>query len=107
MTGAFALLHDLLPIWIGTVWIASIAWVWHDARLRIRNSRTVAIAILGAALAPLAGAAAWALVRPAETLEERRCRRLVRLLAELEAGPEPYDAATDPAPARRRLAIAR
>jgi len=88
---AFDWANGLLPICLGVAWLASAAWVRDDARRRIRNERAVLFAAAAAVVVPFAGAVAWALVRPAETLEERRYRRLVRLLAALEAGPEPAD----------------
>jgi hypothetical protein len=102
---------DLLPFCLGVVWLCSIAWVRDDARRRIRNGRAVMVATAGAAVLPIAGAGVWALVRPPETLEERRCRRLARLLAELEAGPEPAEGGDATGLLRQRrartLAVAR
>ena len=108
---AFQWANGLLPVCLGVAWLASAAWVRDDARRRIRNDRAVLLATASAVVVPFMGAVAWALVRPAETLEERRYRRLVRLLAELEAGPEPADGEVAPSPKqalrRPRVAVVR
>jgi hypothetical protein len=87
VTAAFSLVHDVGPIWLGLVWLVSIRWVHRDAQTRLRNRRAIRAATGVAAVLPLAGAVAWACVRPAETLVERRHRRLARLLLELETQP--------------------
>jgi hypothetical protein len=87
VTAAFSLVHEVGPIWLALVWLVSIRWVHRDARTRLRNPRAIRTAVVVAAVLPLVGAVAWACVRPAETLVERRHRRLARLLLELETQP--------------------
>jgi hypothetical protein len=91
VSAAALLSQVLLPLTAATAWVVTVAWVRDDARRRIRNRRAVLAATLATAVVPVAAAAVWALLRPAETLEERRCRRLARLLSMLEAGPEGDD----------------
>lgn len=86
MAATLFFVHDILPVWLGLMWLASIRWTHQDARLRLLNRRAVRTATLASAVLPFLGALIWACVRPVETLAERRHRRLARLL--LEPAPE-------------------
>jgi len=60
----------------GGLWIGSILWVVADARSRLFRPRGIHLATAGAALLPFVGLVAWLAARPAETLAERRERKL-------------------------------
>lgn len=94
MFAALAFAHDVMPIWLAVMWLASIRWTQRDAEARVRNRRAIRAAVVAAAVLPFLGAAVWACARPAETLTERRRRRLGRLLLELEAGVDLSEADT-------------
>jgi hypothetical protein len=78
------MIHNVGPLWLAAMWLASVRWVQLDARARLRNPSGVRAAVVAAAMLPFLGTALWACVRPAETLLERRERRLARLLLEAE-----------------------
>lgn len=62
----------------GGLWIGTILWACADARARLIRPRTIRAATALVALVPLLGLVAWLAVRPAETLAERRERKLRR-----------------------------
>jgi hypothetical protein len=102
VSAALSLTQDVLPIWLVVMWLASIRWTQRDAEARLHNPRAIRAALLAAAALPFLGAAAWACIRPAETLVERRRRRLGRQLLELEASLSgPNEQAAEPVSARR------
>ena len=82
MAAALAFVHDVLPVSLGLVWLASIRWTQREARLRLADRGAIRAATAGAVVLPFVGAVVWACVRPTETLAERRHRRLLRLLLE-------------------------
>jgi hypothetical protein len=103
----FALLQIWLVLSLCVAWVVPVLAVVLDARARIDNpSAAFAAGVLATAL-PVAGALLWLLVRPAETLQERRERRLADAVSEAEAqAPRPplRAPAATPAPALRRAA---
>jgi hypothetical protein len=64
-------------------WLACLAWVARDVRARTTDRRAARLATAMGAV-PVAGAIVYLCVRPHETLEERRERRLARRLFETE-----------------------
>src|ERR671937_2492625 len=84
---AFLYLHDAGPLCFAALWLGSARWVHLDARTRLRNPSGIRTATMAALVLPFLGAVLWACARPAETLDERRERRLLRLLHERELQP--------------------
>lgn len=76
----------LLDVLLLTVWAGSVSWIHHDARLRLRTRAQQRLAFAGALALPLAGPLLYLLLRPAETLGDRRERRVFRRLVEEELG---------------------
>jgi hypothetical protein len=84
---AFQVLHHLSLLLLLLAWLGPAAWMHRDAGRRLNGPRRT-VQALGVALAlPLAAPVAWALLRPAETLEERRERELTRRLLEQALEP--------------------
>jgi hypothetical protein len=83
---AFAAVH-WLGLWgLTAVWVASIGWTAADAKARCGH-RAARVAVAGAALLPVTGAAVYALLRPAADRLETRERRVWRRLLEAELDP--------------------
>jgi hypothetical protein len=57
-------------------WLATVYWVWKDARRRIEDPRLVAFATLVGAVPPFIGPLIYMLFRPPEYLEDVREREL-------------------------------
>lgn len=62
----------------GGLWLGSILWVAADARSRLVRPRQMRAATALAGLLPFVGLVALLAARPAETLDERRQRKLRR-----------------------------
>lgn len=71
-------------LFVGGLWLASAAWVSWDARRRLRSERGARLVTGGALALPIAGLLLYLLVRPADSLVDRRERRLRRRLLEME-----------------------
>jgi hypothetical protein len=70
------------------LWIACAFWVFKDARRRIDDKIVIAVAVLtGIVFGPI-GLIVYAIVRPAETLAERRERELEVQMMEQRIGGE-------------------
>lgn len=76
----------LLQIWfvlaVIAAWLATVVAVLCDARARVANPAASRAAAALAAGAPFLGAVTWLLIRPPETLLDRRERRLALALVE-------------------------
>ena len=83
---AFAAVHWLGPWGLTAVWLASIGWAAADAKTRC-GPRAARFAVTGVALLPLAGAALYALLRPAVDPVEERERAVWRRVLEAELDP--------------------
>jgi hypothetical protein len=81
---AFAIVRSVFLLCFGGLWIASTAWVLWDAKRRLRSERQVKLAVGATIGLPLAGLFLYVLVRPGESVLERRERRAFRRLIELE-----------------------
>ncbi len=65
-----------LVVFVVLFWIATIFWVWKDARRRIVDRKLVALATLFGALIPFLGPLVYMLFRPPEYLADVREREL-------------------------------
>lgn len=84
MDVAFAVIRSAAILVLGGLWLASVAWISWDARRRLRGPRQIRLAVIGGAVMPVIGLFLYLCFRPPESLLERRERRLVRRLLELE-----------------------
>jgi hypothetical protein len=80
----FVIARSTLVLVAGAAWLGAAAWVAWDARRRLRSEAHARLAALGVLLMPVAGIFLYLLLRPQESLLERRERRAVRRLLELE-----------------------
>ena len=83
----FALVHDGALLVFAGVWLGSAMWVYNDARVRLSRPERAAHLLAAAVVVPVAPAALYAFVRPAESPAERRARELSRRLLEAEVDP--------------------
>jgi len=90
-----ALVPQLLLVGVVLLWIATVVAVARDAASRIANRAAPRAAAALAAALPLVGAVVWLCVRPGETRQDRRERRLrtATLERELQASSPVYAAA--------------
>lgn len=73
-----------VDLFLVAVWAGSVSWIHHDARRRLRTSGQVRLALAGALVLPVGGLLLYLLVRPTESLLDRRERRVFRRLVEEE-----------------------
>src|SRR5437667_10734223 len=90
---------DLLSASLPLLWIAGAFHTGADARRRFANVSARRFWTALAILLPLVGPGLYLVVRPAETLEERRLRRRMVLYPEVAAGERSTGRATLPATA--------
>jgi hypothetical protein len=76
----------LFTLAVAFVWLGTVAAVARDAHARILNPAASKAAAALAFLLPFVGGALWLCIRPPETLEERRARRVVEAVLVAEAG---------------------
>lgn len=100
---ALAEIWFVLSLLVG--WAGVVVAVVRDAHGRIENPAAARAAGLLAAALPILGGVLWLCLRPHETRAERRERRLVDAVCELEAAPATPPVAFPPAaPGLRRAA---
>ena len=75
---------SVLDLILVAAWAGSVSWVNHDVSRRLRTSGQQRLALAGALLLPLAGPLLYLLLRPPDSLLDRRERRLFRRLIEEE-----------------------
>jgi RNA polymerase subunit RPABC4/transcription elongation factor Spt4 len=74
---------------IGVFWIATIFWVWKDARRRIQDPFLIALATLIGAVPPFLGPLVYMLFRPPEYIDDVRERELeIRVIESRLGGHE-------------------
>ena len=61
---------------IGVLWLALVFWTFKDARKRVDDPIIIGVAVLTALVLPYIGALVYAILRPAEYLDEAREREL-------------------------------
>ncbi|MCX8033038.1 MAG: zinc ribbon domain-containing protein [Thermoleophilia bacterium] len=61
---------------LGVLWLALVFWTLKDARKRIEDPVIVAVAVLTSLVLPFMGTVVYAILRPAEYLDEVREREL-------------------------------
>lgn len=81
--GAVGVAANLLVIFLVAIWLALVYWTWTDARRRLTDSVLIGSAALAALIFPFAGSLVYAIVRPAETLDDAYERELDVRAAEL------------------------
>jgi hypothetical protein len=75
-SGTWLVIRNLL-IFFGVVfWIATLAWIWKDARRRIEDPWVVGVSVLVGVVVPFFGPFIYMLFRPPEYLEDVREREL-------------------------------
>jgi hypothetical protein len=75
-SGTWDVIRILLGAFVVLLWLATVFWVWKDARRRIEDSKLVFIAVLAGAVPPFFGPPIYMLFRPPEYLEDVREREL-------------------------------
>jgi hypothetical protein len=81
--GLFALVHDGAALLLIGMWLGPALWTYTDAQQRFADAERPARLLVAAVVLPLATPLLYALLRPTETLVERRARELkCRLLEE-------------------------
>jgi len=75
-TSPWAVALTLSGLLVVVFWLATAAWVFRDARRRIDDRRLVAVAALLGFVLPFAGPVVYLFLRPPDSIEERRDRRL-------------------------------
>ena len=69
-------IRNLLIFFVIVFWVATIFWVWKDAKRRIEDPMLVWLATVLGAVPPFVGALIYMLFRPPEYLEDVREREL-------------------------------
>ncbi|HVS86244.1 MAG TPA: zinc ribbon domain-containing protein [Gaiellaceae bacterium] len=75
-SAAFVLARNVVILVAVVFWFSLALWVFRDARRRIEEPAFVALATLIGLVPPFIGPLVYLLVRPAETLEDRRSRAI-------------------------------
>jgi hypothetical protein len=86
MVVELSVLKDAFLLGLVVAWLASAYWVFRDVRARTRDRLRTRLATAVGAI-PVAGLVVYMCVRPAETLAERRERRLARRVFEAALDP--------------------
>jgi hypothetical protein len=76
----------ILDVLLVAAWVGSASWVNHDVRRRLRTPGQHRLALGSALLFPVGGALLYLLLRPPDSLLDRRERRAFRRLIEEELG---------------------
>jgi hypothetical protein len=76
----------MLDLLLVAAWVGSASWINHDARRRLRTPGQHRLALGSALLFPVGGALLYLLLRPPDSLLDRRERRAFRRLIEEELG---------------------
>ena len=88
-SGTWFLIRNLTLFFVAVFWIATIFWVFKDARRRIEDRWLVAMAVVLGAIPPFLGPIIYMFFRPPEYLEDVRERELeIRAMEERLASPE-------------------
>jgi hypothetical protein len=78
-----------LVVFVVVFWLATVYWVWKDARRRIDDWRLITLAVIVGAIPPFIGPLIYMLFRPPEYLEDVRERDLeIRAIESRLGGPE-------------------
>jgi double zinc ribbon protein len=80
------LLRDGFLLGLVVAWVTCLVWIARDVRARTTDRRAARLAT-AIGVVPVAGAIVYLCIRPPETLEQRRERRLARRLFEAELDP--------------------
>ena len=80
------LLRDGFLVGLLVAWLTSLSWVARDVRARTTERRAARLAT-AVAVVPVVGVVVYLCARPAETLAERRERRLARRVFEATLDP--------------------
>lgn len=75
-SSTFRLIEDLFGLFLVALWLACAYWVFKDARRRVEDPIVLVVCVLtGLVFGPL-GLLIYAIVRPAELIDDRREREL-------------------------------
>jgi hypothetical protein len=77
---------SVLDLLLVAAWAGSVSWINHDGRRRLRTPGQQRLALAGALLLPVGGVLLYLLLRPPDSLLDRRERRVFRRLIEEELG---------------------
>ena len=75
-SGTWLVIRNLAIFFVGVFWLASVYWVYKDARRRIEDPWLVAMATLLGLIAPFIGSLIYLFFRPPEYLEDVHEREL-------------------------------
>ena len=75
-SGTWHVIRNLLVFFVIVFWLATVWWIYKDARRRIDDGWLVAIALLLGIVVPFVGVFIYMLFRPPEYLEDVREREL-------------------------------
>ncbi len=75
-SGTWLVIRNLLLFFVVVFWLATVWWVYKDARRRIEDSWLVGTAVVLPLVAPFIGVLIYMLFRPPEYLEDVREREL-------------------------------
>ena len=75
-SGTWLVIRNLLLFFVAVFWLATVWWVYKDARRRIEDSWLVGTAVVLPLVAPFIGVLIYMLFRPPEYIEDVREREL-------------------------------
>ncbi len=75
-SGTWLVIRNMLLFFVVVFWLATVWWVYKDARRRIEDSWLVATAVVLPLVAPFIGVLVYMLFRPPEYLDDVREREL-------------------------------
>jgi RNA polymerase subunit RPABC4/transcription elongation factor Spt4 len=75
-SSAWTVIRALLAAFVVLLWLATVYWVWKDARRRVAEAPKVWLATIFGAVVPFFGPFVYMLFRPPEYLEDVREREL-------------------------------
>jgi RNA polymerase subunit RPABC4/transcription elongation factor Spt4 len=80
----------VLMFWflLAAIWLATVYWVFKDARRRIDDKIIITVAVLAALIFPFAGMIIYVIVRPPEYLDDVQERDLEMRMIEARLGDE-------------------
>jgi hypothetical protein len=75
-SGTWLAIRNLAIFFAVVFWVATVVWIWKDARRRLEDPWVIGVAVLVGVVVPFFGVFIYMLLRPPEYLEDVREREL-------------------------------
>jgi hypothetical protein len=75
-SGTWLAIRNLTFFFLFVFWVATVVWIWKDARRRLEDPWIIGVAVLVGVVVPFLGVFIYMLLRPPEYIEDVREREL-------------------------------